>query len=109
MDKTTTWLIRAASLVVIVGGIFFFLESENKTLMKIKSSFSTEYKQPTNTTDERSNYLLKNNEIHLKERKYFMEANKCRDLQDPTKDIYFDQSYRECMESKGYDPYESSK
>ena len=44
MDKTTTWLIRAASLVVIVGGIFFFLESENKTLMKIKSSFSTESK-----------------------------------------------------------------
>ena len=33
--------------------------------MQIKSSFSTEYKQPTNNTEERSNYLLKNNSIDL--------------------------------------------
>tara|TARA_Y100001937_G_scaffold6389_1_gene8367 strand:+ start:2539 stop:2847 length:309 start_codon:yes stop_codon:yes gene_type:complete len=102
MDKTTTWLVRGASLVVIVGGIFFFLESENKTLMKIKSSFSTKSSQPKIPTDK---YYY----LDLKEKKYFIEANKCRDSQDTTKDEYFDQSYRECMESKGYDPYESSK
>ena len=29
----------------------------------------------------------------------------CRDIQDISKDTYFDQTYRECMEKYGYDPY----
>ena len=28
MDKTTTWLVRGAALVVILGGAFAFLKSD---------------------------------------------------------------------------------
>jgi len=41
MDKTTTWLVRGAALVVIGGGLFAFLGSGNKTPIKIKSSVPT--------------------------------------------------------------------
>ena len=66
-------------------------------------SISTDFSQPKNTIDK--DYLLELKEKELEEKKYYMEANKCRDSQDTSKDEYFDQSYRECMEVKGYDPY----
>ena len=41
MDKTTTWLVRGAALIVIGGGLFAFLGSGNKTPIKIKSTVPT--------------------------------------------------------------------
>jgi len=38
--------------------------------------------------------------------KFFYESNKCRDSQDISNFTYLDQTYRECMEGKSYDPYQ---
>jgi len=51
--------------------------------------------------------IISSNETPNKREKYFSESNKCRDSQDTSKDTYFDQTYRECMEGKGLDPYQA--
>ena len=51
--------------------------------------------------------IISSNETPNKREKYFDESNKCRDSQDISKDTYLDQTYRECMEGKGYDPYQA--
>ena len=78
MDKTTTLLVRGASIVVIGLGLItvgFFVKERNVEVKRIN-------------------------------RQGYINASKfCRATQDTSNDTYFDQTYRECMEARGHDPY----
>ena len=78
MDKTTTLLLRGASIVVIGLGLItvgLFLKGRNIEVKRI------------------------NRQGYISVSKY------CRATQDTSNDTYFNQTYRECMEARGYNPY----
>ena len=94
----------AASVIAIVSIVLLGISLEDRNeKQKIKKNIKLYQQEQIKKTNEKIRY--KNFELNNKE--YFSEANKCRESQDISKDTYFDQTYRECMEEKGYDPYEA--
>tara|TARA_Y100001978_G_scaffold193773_1_gene200186 strand:+ start:453 stop:794 length:342 start_codon:yes stop_codon:yes gene_type:complete len=109
LDKSTINLVRVSAVIVIFAAIATIFQDELRNF-KVRVQEEIEFREKIKRNQELENnnyenYFLELNKRELEEKKYFIEANKCRDLQDVTKDEYFDQSYKECMKSKGYDPY----
>ena len=102
MARSSINLFRASAVIIIIALLANIFQDE---LRNLKFRVQEEIEIRKIIKRNKGNDIDEDRYSQLNERKYFTEADKCRDSQDNSKDEYFDQSYRECMENKGYDPY----